>query len=464
MILERTRRANSGVMDGRGPVLYWMHRDHRVRDNWALIQAGRIARELRRPLVAAHCLDPAYPLATPEHFAFLLAGLVQVERDLAARNIPFLRLLGDPGQAVARLARDLDAAAVVADFDPLRHKRRWLAAVAGSVPCAVLETDARNVAPCFLASDKREYMARTIRPKIHRLLPQFLEEFPEAPRQDAAPALALDESLRAPWPERLARAFPALAGATPPRGFSPGEAAAQAALERFVRHVLRGYATRRNDPAQDGQSGLSPWLHFGMLSAQRAALAALEARAPREDTDAFLEELIVRRELADNFCLHAPAYDRVECFPEWALRSLDKHRADPRPALYAREELEQGRTGDPAWNAAQLEMVRTGKMHGYMRMYWAKMFLNWTPDVRQALALAVEFNDRYSLDGRDPNGYAGIAWSLGGVHDRPWVERPVFGQVRCMTLGGLRRKFSVEAYVARVAAVTGGFPGVRDRR
>jgi len=342
-----------------------------------------------------------------------------------------------------RLARAAQALAVVADFDPLRHKRRWLEQAARDLPCPLHETDSRNVVPCFVASDHREYMARTLRPKIHRLLPEFLEDLPEPPAQERPRGLPPGRSR-----QELAQALPGLAAARSYPDFTPGEDAALDALGRFVSGGLRGYARARNDPTRPGQSGLSPWLHFGMLSAQRAALAVMASDAPDEDRQAFLEELVVRRELADNFCLHAQDYDRCSCYPAWARATLDRHAADPRPALYGKEQLEAARTGDPAWNAAQEELARTGKMHGYLRMYWCKKLLEWTPSAREAQALAVELNDRLSLDGRDPNGYAGIAWALGGVHDRPWGERPVFGSVRSMTLAGLRRKFDVEAYAA----------------
>ncbi|WP_243438601.1 deoxyribodipyrimidine photo-lyase [Fundidesulfovibrio soli] len=442
----RRGRILSRTPGGRGPVLHWMHRDHRLRDNWSLLHAWELAQGLGVPLVSAHCLDPAYPGAEAAHFRFLMEGLDTLQLDMAARGIPLLRLLGDPPSEIVRLALALDASAVVADFDPLRHKRAWLARAASALPCPLHEADARNVVPCFTASDKPEYMARTIRPKIHRLLPEFLTDFPEPPGQ---PAPGVPPGLGRSAGE-IAEAF-GKARATPiPGGFAPGERAGQDALEHFLAHGLHGYAENRNDPARDGQSGLSPWLHFGMLSAQRVALAVGSSGAPAPDKEAFLEELIVRRELADNFCLHHQDYDSTACFPQWAARTLEKHAADPRPALYSADELEQGRTLDPAWNAAQLEMVRTGKMHGYMRMYWAKKILEWTPDPATAMALAVAFNDRHSLDGRDPNGYAGIAWAIGGVHDRPWSERPVFGQVRYMNFAGLRRKFDIQGYVERI--------------
>jgi deoxyribodipyrimidine photo-lyase len=428
-----------------------MHRDHRFRDNWALHFAAHLALREGAPLVAAHCLDPAYPMAAPGHFRFLLEGLDGVAKDLLAHGIALARLLGRPPEEVAGLARALDAAAVVADFDPLRHKRRWLAQAGEALPCPLHEADARNVVPCFAASDKREYMARTIRPKILKLLPEFLEEFPPLP---ALPRFAgtLPGSRT---PEEAERAVRGLAGAPRQALFTPGEDAAASALARFIGAGLAGYASARNDPSRDGQSGLSPWLHFGMLSAQRAALAAAASDAPPGDKDAFLEELIVRRELADNFCLYAPGYDSHQCWPDWARRTLEKHADDPRPHLYTRNELAAARTHDPAWNAAQMELAATGRMHGYMRMYWAKKILEWSESPEEAHALAVELNDSLALDGRDPNGYAGVAWAIGGVHDRPWSERPVFGLIRYMSLSGLARRFDVKAYAARVEALAG---------
>ncbi len=198
------------------------------------------------------------------------------------------------------------------------------------------------------------------------------------------------------------------------------------------------------------QSRLSPYLHFGQLSAQRVALEvqAFDADIPAQE--AFLEQLVVRRELSDNFCFHEPAYDRCEGFPAWALKTLEAHRRDPRPYLYALDEFEEARTHDPLWNAAQSQMVASGRMHGYLRMYWAKKILEWTESPEKAMRVAVYLNDRYQLDGRDPNGYAGIAWCIGGVHDRAWGERPVFGKVRYMSAGGARRKFDVAAYLEKV--------------
>jgi len=450
----RSRQLNLGQERlGQGPVIYWMHREHRARDNWGLLLAQARAVELGRPLAVAWCLSPNIPEAGLRQYAFLLGGLRKTVEHLEALGIPFLLLHGDPGEEIPSLARELDAALLTTDFDSLRFKRQWLARAAEGIGCPLLEVDSRNVVPCLAASDKREYAARTIRPKIHRLLPEFLDPFPELVRPPVAwmhtPGIE---------PSDLAEALDQLQpDPTVPEvdWITPGEDAGLERMRNFLEHGLAVYHESRNDPAQDGQSGLSAYLHFGMISAQRVALEAL--RLPSgEGREAFMEELVVRRELADNFCLHTPDYDRTDAFPEWARKTLDKHNRDHRPFFYGFEFLETARTHDPLWNAAQTEMLRTGRMHGWLRMYWAKKILEWSFTPEDAMARAVRLNDRWSLDGRDANGYAGIAWSIGGVHDRPWGERPVYGTVRYMNFAGAEKKFDVEAYIARIAELENG--------
>lgn len=448
--LSRARLLRRG--SGRpGPVLYWMHREHRAEDNWGLLLAQGLAAERGEALAAVHCLDPAYPSATLRSFAFLLKGLRETEARLRERNIPLLSRLGSPPTEIVRLAREAGVSALVTDFDPLRHKRAWVEAVARDLDADIWEVDSRNVVPCLLASDKKEWAARTLRPKIHRLLPDFLEEpRPLAahprPWPGAAPAVDWDTTLAALRPD---------ASVPEADWIVPGEAAAAEALRSFLAERLARYHKEKNDPNKGAVSLLSPYLHFGQLSSLRAALAVSRAAVPAEARDVFLEELVVRRELADNFCFHEPHYDSVEGFPAWARATLDMHRADPRPAIYSPTELEGGRTNDPLWNAAQLQMVRSGHMHGWLRMYWAKKILEWSASPETAMETAIRLNDRWLLDGRDPNGYTGISWSLGGVHDRPWGERPVFGTVRCMTFRGARGKFDVRAFARSMGSWTG---------
>jgi deoxyribodipyrimidine photo-lyase len=342
---------------------------------------------------------------------------------------------------VPEFVRTVRAGLLVTDADPTKPKRAWLAQALPRLDVPVVEVDGRNVVPARAASDKREYMARTLRPKIHRLLPEFLDEFPPL----SAQALPWAAPLPRPDWDGLLAGF-----GLPPALFPPGKTAARARLDAFLASGLPRYADDRNTPVEPAASLLSPYLHFGQLSAQRVALRVLAAKGvPVEARDGFLEQLIVRRELAENFCLNTPDYDTPAAFPAWATATLAKHQGDARPHLASEAELLAGETPDPLWNAAQRQLLATGHMHGYLRMYWAKQVLLWSPDASTALERCLGLNDSLSLDGRDVNGYAGLAWSIGGVHDRPWPERAVFGTVRSMTFNGARRKFDVAAFVDR---------------
>ncbi|WP_428561754.1 MAG: deoxyribodipyrimidine photo-lyase [Solidesulfovibrio sp. DCME] len=430
-----------------GPVVYWMHRDQRAADNWALLAAADLAKASGSPLLAAFALAPTFPGATRRAYDFLLAGLAETEGDLRAAGIPLALLPGDPAATVPAFLRDVGAGVCVTDFDPMPVMAGWRQAVAAAFAGALLEVDAHNVVPCRIASDKREYAAATFRPKIHRRLAEFLEPFPELP---AFPASNLAGFPPVAW-EAAAATVTADPSVAPVADIVPGPAAGRETLALFLKDRLAAYAERRNDPNAEATSNLSPYFHFGQLAPQRAALDALAARkdAPA-GADAFLEELVVRRELADNFRHHTPPEaDLYDALPGWARKTLAEHAADKRPSLYDRETFEAARTHSALWNAAQRQLTRNGHMHGYMRMYWAKKILEWSATPRQALDTALFLNDRYGLDGRDPNGETGVLWSVGGLHDRPWASRPVFGQVRYMNERGCRRKFDVDAYVNR---------------
>jgi deoxyribodipyrimidine photo-lyase len=281
-----------------------------------------------------------------------------------------------------------------------------------------------------------------LRPKLRRLLPRFLTEFPIVKKQSGMGcAVPID------WAQLLSP--PARDPLSAPHAALPsGSAAAQQRLQHFLASGLTRYHETSNNPTLDGQSRLSPYLHFGQISAQRMALEARRFSGP--GPEAFLEQLIIRRELSDNFCWYNPYYDSMDACPAWAQRTLLAHKADPRPYLYSSHDFERARTHDLLWNAAQLEMVDTGSMHGYMRMYWAKKILEWSASPEEAWQIALRLNNRYQLDGRDPNGYTGIAWSIGGLHDRAWQERLIFGKIRYMNSNGCRRKFDIEQYIATV--------------
>jgi deoxyribodipyrimidine photo-lyase len=428
-----------------GAVVYWMSRDQRVADNWALLHAQSLALARQAPLAVVFTLADSFLGATLRQFGFMLRGLAGVSKRLEELDIPFFLLRGNPPEEICSFIRQHNIGVLVTDFDPLRIKRGWHDQVAGSVPIPCIEVDAHNIVPCRVASTRQEFGAYTLRPKIHKLLPDFLDAFPSVVKHPF------------PWPAPV-NAFDAdeiLANMTVDRSvaeigrLTPGEQGGRARLHDFINNGLASFESERNDPCRNGQSGLSPWLHFGQLSAQRVALEVVRQLSTSSSTEAFLEELIVRRELADNFCFYNSSYDRVAGFPEWAERTFAEHRHDLREYLYTPEQLETGQTGDPLWNAAQLTMVNDGTMHGYLRMYWAKKILEWTPSPEDAMATAIMLNDRYQLDGRDPNGYAGIAWSIGGVHDRAWGERPVFGKIRYMNYKGCLRKFAVADYINR---------------
>jgi deoxyribodipyrimidine photo-lyase len=383
--------------------------------------------------------------AALRHYRFLLQGLEEVSRGLAACNIPFQVLSGEPALTLPRFLNQQGPAMLITDFDPLRIKTSWKKSIGAAVSCRFFQVDAHNVVPAWLASPKKEYAARTFRPKFWKAADTFFSEYPALinhpfGRQEA----------RQPFDSRAAGRLVKDRSVAEVGWITPGERAARSAMKGFLRNGLAAYPGRRNNPCLEGQSNLSPYLHFGHLAPQRLALEVRKAKAPEEAKAEFLEELLVRRELADNFCLYEPEYDRFAGFPEWARKTLDEHRTDRREYLYSPEEFDQGRTDDPLWNACQLDLRARGKLHGYLRMYWAKKILEWSAGPEEALQTAIRLNDRYSLDGRDPNGYTGIAWSVGGVHDRAWSERPVFGKIRYMSRQGCARKFDVNAYISRV--------------
>ncbi|CAE7236363.1 PHR1 [Symbiodinium sp. KB8] len=443
-----------------GPVVYWMSRDQRADDNWALLYAQDRAITAGVPLVVVFNLVEEFLEATIRQFGFMLKGLREVATDLEGKEVPFVMLRGQAQETVPDFSSRVSASLVVSDFSALRIGTAWRRGVGSALQAAGIplhEVDAHNIVPVWHASPKLEYAARTLRSKLHAQLPAYLTAFPDLQRH---PIPWEEESKVIDWDAVTAslsvdRSVPEVAQ------FTPGPAAGRAALAAFVAD-LKGYAATRNDPVHGKQSELSPWFHFGNLAPQRAALDVSAARSGSngKDVDAFIEEAVVRRELSDNYCYYNnDGYDRLDgLYPQfgnksWAQESLAAHAGDKREVTYTQDELEQGQTTDDLWNAAQLQMVHGGKMQGFMRMYWAKKILEWTPSAEEALRIAIYLNDRYSLDGRDPNGYVGCAWSIGGVHDQGWRERPIFGKVRYMNYAGCSRKFDIQAYIRKVKSM-----------
>jgi deoxyribodipyrimidine photo-lyase len=430
-------------------VLYWMQASQRASGNHALEHAIRLANERGEPLVVLFGLTTRYPEANLRHYAFMLEGLRETQEALRQRGIRMVVRRRSPEKAAVAAARD--ASVLVTDRGYLRIQKRWRRYVAERAPCPVIQVESDAVVPVDTVSQKEEYAAATIRPKIHRQLAAFLVPLEETdPDRDS---LGLDvEGVDLDDLDGLLRKLRVARRVAPVPAFRGGAVEAERRLSVFIREKLEHYADRRNDPGLDIYSDLSPYLHFGQVSPLAVALRIDACGAPKAATDAFLEELIVRRELSLNFVRRNPDYDSYRCLPAWAQATLDAHRDDAREYVYTREELEAGATHDPYWNAAQREMVLGGKMHNYMRMYWGKKILEWSAAPDDAFETALYLNNRYELDGRDPNAFAGVAWCF-GKHDRPWGERAIFGKTRYMSAGGLKRKFDMDAYLKKVEAL-----------
>jgi len=440
MNLTRVRQIKSGCAKS-GPVVYWMQRDQRAHDNWALLYAQQKALEQKEQLHVVFNLVANFLEATIRQYGFMLKGLQEVETELSKYNIPFVITTGDAGEEIPKFLENINASLLVTDFNPLKIVRVWKKSVADKIKIPFHEVDAHNIVPCLHVSDKQEFAAYTIRPKIQKLLPEFLDEFP--PLQKMKNNVTAE---KINW-SNLYNSLNINKEVKEVEWLNPGETAAHKILQQFITEKFARYGTNRNIPTNDAQSNLSPYFHFGQISPQRVALAIQPLTEHTESHKAFLEEMIIRRELSDNFCYFNSNYDSFDGFHQWAKDSLNLHRKDKRDYIYSLEEFELAKTHDDLWNAAQMEMVNKGKMHGYMRMYWAKKILEWTKSPEDAMRIAIYLNDKYELDGRDPNGYTGIAWSIGGVHDRPWFERSVYGKIRYMNYNGCAKKFDVKKYI-----------------
>jgi len=440
---QRMRILKNVPLTTNGPIVYWMSRDQRAQDNWALLYAQQLALERHEQLVVVFCLVPTFLEATIRQYGFMLRGLAETFTALKSKNIPCYLLQGQPHEILSPWLVHVNASLLVTDFDPLKIKRYWKDKLLATIHIPCHEVDAHNIVPCWLASPKLEYAAYTLRPKINKLLPLFLEEIPQIIKHPIS-GIVSD-----PFPD-LNQLFSSLQinhDIKEINWLTPGSQAAHILLDSFIQDKLSYYDTLSNDPTKDMQSNLSPYLHFGQLSPGRVALSILRRQKATPATESFLEELIIRRELADNFCFYHPHYDNINGFHAWAQKTLTEHFDDVREYTYPLHDFEHAHTHDELWNAAQRQMVSTGKMHGYVRMYWAKKILEWSESPHQAMKTALYLNDKYQLDGRDPNGYAGIAWSIGGVHDRAWGERNIFGKIRYMNYNGMKRKFAIKVYI-----------------
>jgi deoxyribodipyrimidine photo-lyase len=424
-----------------------MQQSQRTHFNHALEYAVRRANYLGQPLLVVFALTSGYPEANERHYRFMLDGLSEVSDSLKSRGIGFKVSYGHPPSVVLENARG--ASLVVCDRGYLRHQKKWRKQVARETASEVVEVETDVVVPVGTASDKAEIGARTLRPRIHRNLPKFLIGLRSTSLKNDSSSLGADGIGLADTGSVLGRLK--LDKSVPPVDlFRGGTSKAKRTFRRFKSTFLEGYEANRNRPETGYVSHMGMYLHFGQISPLYLALEILRADdKPLGDREAYLEELVVRRELACNFVNFTPDYDRMTCLPGWALSSLRSHEGDRRKYLYSRSQLEAARTHDPYWNAAMMEMRHTGYMHNYMRMYWGKKILEWSPSPRVAWRRALHLNNKYFIDGRDPNSFAGVAWIF-GLHDRAWPDREIFGKVRLMTAGGLERKADPLEYVEKV--------------
>ncbi|MEM7694325.1 MAG: deoxyribodipyrimidine photo-lyase [Pseudomonadota bacterium] len=431
------------TQDGRY-VLYFMQHSQRAAHNPALEHAISVANDCGLPLLTVFAVDPDYPEANARHYTFMLEGIKETAAAITKRGAHFSLRKGTPPDIAAALAKD--AAAVVTDRGYLRHLVAWREALAEDAPCAVEMVEGDVIVPVAVASPKKETAARTIRPKLKRALGDWLALPDRIPLKAKARGLASADDRDLSDLAAFVAGLGCDASVGPAPGFRGGTGEARARLKRFVDQRLKGYGSDRADMVNRHVSELSPYLHFGQISPLEVYHAVKDAKPPQDAEDSFIDEMLTRRELAVNFVHNEPNYDKYSALPEWARNTLADHADDPRDRVYTTQEMEDGKTDDPYWNAAMKEMRVTGYLHNHMRMYWGKRIIAYTNTPEHAFRTALSLNNKYLLDGRDANSYANVAW-LFGIHDRGWPERAVFGKVRTMMPSGLKRKFDIEAYV-----------------
>ncbi|MGD9053889.1 MAG: deoxyribodipyrimidine photo-lyase [Desulfobacterales bacterium] len=428
-------------------VLYWMQQSQRAEYNHALEYAVQQANQVGQGVLVVFGLMDDYPEANLRHYTFMLEGLKKTQATLAQRGIKMVVQKGHPVDVA--LAAGQKASLIVCDRGYLRHQRQWRRKVARNAGCRVVQVESDVVVPLEVVSQKAEYAARTIRPKIHKHLGNYLVEFEPTKIKKSSLQLRIKGIDLSKIDAVLKKMSLDRSVGPVSQFFEGGSAQARHIFKDFLRHRFKDYVENRNQPQTDDVSHMSKYLHFGQISPLYLALQILKTKHFKEAREAFLEELIVRRELALNFVYYTPDYDSYRCLPNWAQKTLAEHKKDQREYRYTRRQLEDAKTHDEYWNAAMREMKFTGFMHNYMRMYWGKKILEWSSSPNQAFKTTLAINNTYFLDGRDANSYTGVAWVF-GVHDRAWFERPIFGKIRYMAASGLERKCDIQAYVKKV--------------
>lgn len=457
--MERMRCLSSGETATSGAFIYWMTRDYRVEDHWGLYYAMNMAIEAHVPLEVIWVLAPEFVGPSKRQRTYLLEVLHELSQVFQTMNVP-VHLLYQVSELETWLI-EKKPSRIMMELNPLRPFQQALENLLVQQLCPIYEVDAHNIVPLWVASDHAEYGAYTLRPKIQRVLERYLIPVPAVPFEDMISHQKSFNIENEDIELQLQAASRMLIGnreiEQEVSHLDHRLLVKSHAIHRFFNEFVQGklefYHEHGNDPSVDVVSQMSPYLHFGRVYAGSVARILkdiqLENQTYTSSIEDYLEQLIVRRELADNFCYYHQDYDQTSCFPNWAMTSLNEHLIDIREYLYDFDTFRQARTHDSLWNASMMQLLKEGRIHGYMRMYWAKKILEWTRSPEEAQRFAIELNDTYSLDGYDPNGYTNIAWSIGGVHDRAWQTRQVFGKIRYMNANGCKRKFDANAYVSR---------------
>lgn len=425
-------------------ILYWMQSAQRYNYNHCLYFAAKVSKFLKQNVVTVFFLDRDYPDANKHHFDFLIQNLLELQNTFLKKNIKLL--ITDKSQSTfMELCKD--ASVIITENPWMKYDKNWKNEYFNKIsqPHYFIETN--SVIPYYAASQKEEYSAGIFRRKITPILHSYLTNFKIPKIHDYSNfdvnniILKLEKHSRKIFKEFNSKTS---------KYIKSGENAAKTELNFFIKNKIKYYEEKRNEPSENYYSNMSPYLHFGQISPLFIALQIMD-KSP-EHAEKYLDELIVRRELSINFINYNPNYDKFSCLPNWALKTLYDNKIYDRPYLYSLKQFENAQTHDKYWNSAQKEMVIRGKMHAYMRMYWGKKILEWSKDPEEAFYTALYLNNKYSLDGRDPNSFASVAWCF-GKHDRAWPERKIFGKVRYMNENGLKRKFNIEKYVDKINSI-----------
>ncbi|AAC97743.1 ORF MSV235 putative CPD photolyase, similar to Monodelphis domestica GB:D31902 [Melanoplus sanguinipes entomopoxvirus] len=426
-------------------VLYWCVRDQRIQDNWGLIYAQELALKSKSSLHMCICLVPEFLNATIRQFDFMLNGVKQMEEECKNLNIHFHLLIGISVDVLPKFIKKYNIGVLIVDFYPIKIFNNWVNQLISKINIDVYQVDSHNIVPCWIASNKLEYSAKTIRNKINYKLSEYLTEFIPIIKHTYNTYIKINNN----W-KKAEQSLNIDRNVKPVSWAKSGTKYAFKILDIFIQNRLKDYAKKRNDPNANAISNLSPWIHFGQISTQRIILEINKyKKLYPKSVEVFCEEAIIRKELCDNFCYYNENYDNINGANNWAIKTLNEHKNDTRKHIYSLYQLENALTHDNLWNASQKQMIIYGKMHGYLRMYWAKKILEWTKSPEEALYISIYLNDKYFIDGRDPNGYVGCMWSICGIHDRAWKERPIFGKIRYMSYEGCRRKFDVDLFIKK---------------